>query len=164
MVGGIRALLLGLILVTVIPFTALIGAGLWTQWKLDQAAALKSALGEARQIAMHIDDEMGNFTHLLTGLSWAVSVDPADTVKNDALLHRVKAQLPGYVSNILVTSLDGNNIGTSSGRTNPGRTFIGDRDFFQAIRSGKRFAVGLPVRGRTSGQWISSIAHGINDE
>jgi diguanylate cyclase (GGDEF)-like protein/PAS domain S-box-containing protein len=66
------------------------------------------------------------------------------------------------VSNILVTSLDGENIGTSVG-TVVSRTYLGDRDFFQEIVAGKRFAMGMPVRGRTSGQWISTVARPVED-
>jgi hypothetical protein len=46
MLGGIRSRLLGLVVATVVPFIALVGAGLWSQWNDDQAQALKSALDE----------------------------------------------------------------------------------------------------------------------
>ena len=164
MLGGIRARLVSLLLVTIVPFTALVGSMLWTQWKLDEAAALRNALGEAHSVALHIDDEIGNFTNLLAGLGLAVSVDPADRAANDALLQRAKAELPGYISNILLTSLDGNNIGTSIAAANDGRTYLGDRDFFREIMAGKQFAIGEPVRGRTTGQWISSIGRAIRGD
>jgi hypothetical protein len=38
--SSIRTRLLGLVIATVIPFTALIGAGLWNQWRIDQASAI----------------------------------------------------------------------------------------------------------------------------
>ena len=94
MLGGIRARLLGLLLVMVVPFIVLAGANLWMQWKLDEAASMRSALGEAQRIAQHLDDEIGNFDSLIAGLSWAVSVDPAQKASNDALLRRAKAELP----------------------------------------------------------------------
>ena len=163
MFGGIRTRLLGLVIATVVPFTALIGVALWVQWKGDQALALQSALNEARRVADRIDDEIGNLENLLAGLSRAVSLDVADKAKNDALLRQVKSELPSYVSNVLLTSLDGNNMGTSFGTANVGRTYLGDRDFFQAIMAGKRFAMGMPVRGRTSGQWIVTVARAVED-
>jgi diguanylate cyclase (GGDEF)-like protein/PAS domain S-box-containing protein len=164
MLGGIRARLLGLVIATVVPFTALIGVGLWSQWTLDEAGALRSALGEARRVAMHVDDEVGNLENLLEGLRWAVSVDPADRSKNDDLLQRVKARLPSYISNILVVSLDGTNIGTSMTGPSEVRTYVGDRDYFKDILCGNPLAVGLPVRGRGTGQWISAIIRGIRNE
>jgi hypothetical protein len=162
MLGGIRTRLLGLVIATVLPFAALIGAGLFTQWQLDTGRALRSALDEAHRVADRVDDEIGNFENMLVGASQAVSTDPADKAKNDAILRRIKSELPGYVSNILVTSLDGENIGTSVG-TVVSRTYLGDRDFFQEIVAGKRFAMGMPVRGRTSGQWISTVARAVDD-
>ena len=161
MFGGIRTRLLGLVIAIFVPFTALIGAGLWAQWQFDRTRAFASALNEARRIADRVDDEIGNLENLMAGVSRALSPDPADTIKNDAVLRQVKAELSGHISNILLTSLDGNNIGTSFERAGAGRTYLGDRDFFHEIMSGKRLAIGTPVRGRTSGQWISTIARAV---
>ena len=163
MFGGIRSRLLLLVIATVVPFTALIGFALWAQWKADQALALQSALIEARRVADQIEDEIGNLENLLAGLSRAVSLDVADKTRNDALLREVKSELPSYVSNILLTSLDGSNIGTSAEAGNIGRTYLGDRDFFNAIMSGQRFAMGMPVRGRTTGEWIVTVARAVED-
>src|SRR6516225_5174540 len=90
---SIRSQLLGLVLATVVPFTALIGIGLWHQWQNDQAAAMQRATNEARLLAAQVDDHLGNLQNLLTGLRPAVSPDPADVAKNDALLRRIKAEL-----------------------------------------------------------------------
>jgi hypothetical protein len=51
---SIRSQLLGLVLATVVPFTALIAIGLWSQWQRDQAAAIQRASDEARLLAMTI--------------------------------------------------------------------------------------------------------------
>src|ERR1700730_17406461 len=80
---SIRSRLLGLVLATVVPFSALIGAGLWSQWQTDQAAAIQRAIDEARLLAAQVDDHIGNVTNLLTGLAPAVSTDPADIAAND---------------------------------------------------------------------------------
>jgi hypothetical protein len=163
MLGGIRTRLLGLVVATVVPFTALAGAGLWTQWQLDRARAFASALNEAHRIADRIDDEISNLENLLAGLSRAVSSDPADKGKNDAVLQQVKAELPDYVSNILLTSLDGNNIGTSFRDPSSGRPYLGDRDFFHEITGGKRFATGTLIRGRTTGRWITAVSRAVEN-
>src|ERR1700694_3509926 len=98
LVHSIRSRLLGLVVATVVPFTALIGVGLWTQWRDAQAAAIQRALDEARVLAARVGDPLGNLEHLWAGLSRAVSSDPADM--NDALLGAVKRELPDFVSKI----------------------------------------------------------------
>src|ERR1700676_4235952 len=109
----IRSRLLGLVLATAVPFAALIGGGLWSQSKDDQADAMERALSEARLLAAQVDDHIGNLDNLMAGLSEAVSTDPADANANDLLLQQVKAKLPAFISNIILFSLDGTNIGTS---------------------------------------------------
>src|SRR5262245_21594655 len=59
---SIRSQLLGLVVATVVPFTALIGTGLWSQWRTDQAAAIQRARDEAQLIVAQVDDHIGNLT------------------------------------------------------------------------------------------------------
>ena len=110
---SIRSRLLGLVVATVVPFAALIGAGLWNQWRNDQAAGLQRALHEARLLAVQVDDHIGNLENLMIGLSRAVSMNPADTLANDALLRKVKSELPDFISNVVVYGRDGITVGTS---------------------------------------------------
>ena len=163
MLRGIRTRLLCLVVATVVPFAALVGAGLWTQWESDQARAIKSALIEARLLACQVDDEIGDLESFLAGLSRAVSISPDDTRANDDILRRAKTDLPNYVSNLLLSSLDGRNIGTSWEVAEDGRSYLGDRDFFQAVLNGRRFAIGEPVRGRTTGKWVTTIGRAVED-
>jgi diguanylate cyclase (GGDEF)-like protein/PAS domain S-box-containing protein len=159
---SIRSRLLGLVLATVVPFTALIGAGLWGQWRGDQAAALERATSEARLLAAQVDDYLGNLDNLLIGLSRAVSPDPADTRKNDALLNRVRNELPDLINNVLVFSLDGENIGTTS---NGLRSInVRDRSFFQEILRGQRRSISDVIHARTSGRLVVTVARPIEDE
>jgi diguanylate cyclase (GGDEF)-like protein/PAS domain S-box-containing protein len=162
MLRGIRTRLLGLVIATVVPFTALIGGGLWNQWRGDQAQAIRSAQIEARLLAARVDDQITELNDLLVGLGQAVSTNPADIHANDTVLRRTKAELPDYIGNLLLSALDGENIGTSFAPAEMGRTFIGDRDYFQWIVAGRQgFAIGNPVHGRTTGNWVTSVARGI---
>jgi diguanylate cyclase (GGDEF)-like protein/PAS domain S-box-containing protein len=162
MLGGIRTRLLGLVIATVVPFMALVGGGLWNQWRGDQAQAFRSALIEARLLAARVDDQIDNFDHLLVGLSQAVSAKPEDIQANDAVLRRTKATLPDYIGNLLVSAPDGKNIGTSFAPAENGRTYVGDRDYFQWVAAGRQgVAVGKPVRGRTTGNWVTVVARGL---
>jgi cytochrome c-type biogenesis protein CcmH/NrfG len=94
MLRGIRTRLLGLVIATVVPFMALIGCGLWVQWRSDQDQAFRSALVEARLVAARVDDQIGDLDNLLVGLSQAVSIDPGDVQANDSVLRRTKAEAP----------------------------------------------------------------------
>src|SRR5580692_3589214 len=91
MLRGIRTRLLGLVIATVVPFTALIGGGLWNQWRGDQSQAFISTLIEARLLAARVDDQIAELDSLLIGLSQAVSATPDDIQANDLALRRAKA-------------------------------------------------------------------------
>jgi diguanylate cyclase (GGDEF)-like protein/PAS domain S-box-containing protein len=158
---SIRSQLLGLVLATVVPFTALIAAGLWSQWQTDQAAAVHRARDEARLIAAQVDDHIGNLANLLSGVALAVSTDPADTAANDALLRRVKAELPDFVGNISVFSLTGVNIGTSS---QAGRFYAGDRRYFREVLAGQHLAIGDVVKARALREWVVTLARPVIDD
>jgi diguanylate cyclase (GGDEF)-like protein/PAS domain S-box-containing protein len=163
MLGGIRTRLLGLVVATVVPFAALVGGGLVSQWQGDQAQAIKSALDEARLLAAQVDDEIGSIDTLMAGLSRAVSSRIDDAATNDVILRQVKAELPAYVSNILLARLDGTNIGTSYEMAGDGRVNNADRDYFQNVLGGQRLAIGEPVRGRTTRQWVTTLARPVED-
>jgi diguanylate cyclase (GGDEF)-like protein/PAS domain S-box-containing protein len=163
MLRGIRTRLLGLVIATVVPFMALIGCGLWIQWRSDQVQAFRSALVEARLLAARVDDQIGDLDSLLVGLSQAVSTNPDDVQANDAVLRRTKAEAPDYIGSLLLAGLDGRNIGTSFTPPEHGRTYVGDRDYFHWILAGRRgVIIGNPVRGRTTGNWVTSVARGLN--
>jgi len=157
---SIRSRLIALVVASVVPFTALIGVGLWNQWRTDHRAAIQRAINEARLIAGQVDDHVGNLTNLLSGLSVAVSWDLKDVDANDRLLRRVKSELPSYVANLLLFSLDGTNIGTSN---EAARFFAGDRDYFRKIVAGHDHAVGPVVRSRAGNEWVVTIARPVVD-
>src|SRR5262245_16098717 len=148
---SIRSRLVGLVVASVVPFAALISIGLWNQWHRDHKAALERALNEARLIASQVDDHVDNLKNPLSGVSVAVSWDPKDTESNDRLLRRVKSGLPPYLANLMVFSLEGTNIGTSS---DSGRFFAGDRDYMQKVLAEHPHAMSVPMRSRASSTWV----------
>jgi diguanylate cyclase (GGDEF)-like protein/PAS domain S-box-containing protein len=159
---SIRSRLLALVVATVVPFTALIGAGLWSQWQSDQASAIARAVNEARMLASQIDDHIGNLENLLTGLSEAVSRNPSDREANDALFRKVRSELPSYVAQISVYSLDGTNIG-SSGNTEVGRVSSAGRAYMQQVLEGARLSIGDVIVGRLSRRWIINFGRPLED-
>src|SRR3954468_17611022 len=94
---SIRSRLLGLVVATAVPLAGLIGFGLWNQWRGDHAEAIRRAGEEARLLAAQVDDHINTLDNLLTGLSHALSWNPADQGANDELLRRVKGELPPYI-------------------------------------------------------------------
>jgi len=168
MLLGIRSRLLGLVLATIVPFTALIGFGLWNQWHTDAALANERAIVEARTLAAQVDDHIGNLEGLLTGLSHAVSTNAADVVANDALLSQTQSEFesdfPGLVGNIQLFSTEGTDIGRSNNDQRRGAYEVTDRKYFQKILAGQRLAVGDVIYGRLSAQWVVHIARAVNDE
>src|SRR5215216_6511481 len=157
MLRGIRARLMALVVATVVPLALLIGVGLWIQWRDDQADTANLALVDARLIAAQVDDQLGAFESLLTGLSRAVSTDAAETRANDAMLRQVKSEFPAYVNSIMLFSLDGKNIGTSAEGV---RIYAGDRDYFQLVLAGillDRFQDAFRVRELPPGSVIQVV-------
>lgn len=157
---SIRSRLIALVVASAVPFTALIGVGLWNQWRTDHKTAIQRAVDESRVIADDVDDHIGNLKNLLSGLSVAVSWDPKDVDANDRLLRRVKSELPNYIANLMLFSLDGVNIGTSS---EVGRFFAGDRDYFLQILAGRDHAVSGVIRSRAGNEWVVTIARPVVD-
>jgi diguanylate cyclase (GGDEF)-like protein/PAS domain S-box-containing protein len=159
----IRYQLIGLVLVAVVPLLALTGGILWTQWGDNYAAALQRAVHEARALAARIDGHISTTEALLTGLSQTLSVNAADAAANDAVLQRVKAGLPDYISSLALFSDDGSNIGASL-QVERGRLYAGDRAYFREALAGERLVVGDPVRGRINQQWLMPIARPVKDD
>jgi hypothetical protein len=137
-VHGIRPQLLGLVAAAIVSFLVLIGIGLWNQSRAQQAQALARAHAEARVIAARVDDHIGNLENLMAGLALAVSTNPSDVKANDALLSRLRPELPRFIATVILVALDGENIGNVSGR----RYNVRDRDYFRrrgrCLRSASR--------------------------
>jgi len=159
--SSIRSRMLGLVVATVIPFTALIGVGLWNQWRHDQAAAVQRAIDEARLIAVRVDDYFSNIESLIVGTSRAVSWNPADIAKNDAILSKIKSDAPTVIANFLLFAPDGTNIGLSSSIN---RVHGSDRRYFQQAMTGKQRAISEVFRSRVNSRWVVTLARPIKDE
>ena len=145
----------------VAPLIVLVGAGLWSQLESDRAVVAEHAVNVARVLAARIDDHVGDLESLLLALGHAVSYDPADRDKNDALLHEVKRELPYIDSDILLFDLEGSNIGTSKDPDYP-RPNAHDRTYFREALADHQPAVGDPIPVR-SGNWVINVARAIKD-
>jgi PAS domain S-box-containing protein len=159
---SIRSRLLGLAFAAVVPLAAVLLAALWMQWRSDRAAAAEHAVNEARLLAAQIDDHISAIDNLLSVLAQAVSLNPADRNANNALLRKVKSELPNGSSHIYLFAVDRTNIGTSQAADYP-RTNARDLLYFREALAGHSPAVGDPILVR-SGRWIVNVARPIKDE
>jgi diguanylate cyclase (GGDEF)-like protein/PAS domain S-box-containing protein len=160
---SIRSRLLALVVATVVPFIVLIGAGLWRQWQIDQTTAAQQTIGEARLLAALVDDHIGNLENLLIGLSRAVSTNPLDRAKNDALLREVRSDEPQFVGQIELLALDGSVLGSSFPADRVRRNGS-DRRYFKEVLAGNPLSVGDLIRGTHSQRWIVTMARPVMDE
>jgi HAMP domain-containing protein len=159
---SIRSRLLGLAFAAVFPLAAVMMAALWLQWRNDRAAGAEQAVNEARLLAAQVDDRIGAIDDLLSVVGQAVSFDPTDQNANDALLRKIKTELPRGNTHILLFDLDGNNIGTSQDPDYP-RPNARDRAYFHEALADHRPAVGVPIWVR-SGRWVINVSRPIKDE
>lgn len=160
MFQGIRLRLLTLVLAAVIPFAALIGAGIWDQLRAEQKQAMDLAFSEARRIASRIDEHVGNLENLLGGVALAISPDPKDAAHNNEVLQRALMEQPNYISNIVLLGLDGRSIGIGTGEP----FSAGDRLYFRKVLAGERLTIGEPVVARSRVGWIVSLARPVEDK
>src|SRR6202035_1690348 len=73
------------------------------------------------------------------------------------------SQLPSYVAQISVHSLDGTNIG-SSGDTEVGRVNAAGRAFMQQVLDGERLSIGDVIVGRLSQRWLINFGRPLEDQ
>src|SRR5262249_25022942 len=159
---SIRTRMLGLVVATAVPFIALIGIGLWYQWRNDHAGAMWLARDEARLLAAQVDEHIGKLDNLMAGLSRAVSWNPADIAANDALLRRVKPELPDHVANVMVFDLEGTNSGSSAG-PEIDRPYAATRNF-EKVLAGERLAIGDVLFVRALNRWVVSVGRAAHDD
>ena len=117
---------------------------------------------KSKLLAAQLDDYISDLENLLVGLSRAVSTNPADTAKNNALLLQIKTKLPAFIANIRVFSLDGSNVGTSAGPTD--QAYASDREFFREILAGRRASFAEIFRTHGAEEWVLAIGYPVEDQ
>jgi diguanylate cyclase (GGDEF)-like protein/PAS domain S-box-containing protein len=158
---SIRGRLLGLVLAAVVPLAALVGGGLWAQWRTDRTVAAQRAIGQARLLAAQVDDRISFLESLLMALRQSVSTNPADRPANNAMLQKLGAELPEFASTVIVYALDGTEVGSSS---TPEKLHPNERNqpYFQRVLAGQSPAIGDVMLVR-SGRRVINIARAVED-
>jgi signal transduction histidine kinase/DNA-binding response OmpR family regulator len=162
--SSIRTRLNVLVVAAILPLLFLVGAFVWDRLNEDHAKARVAASRVARLVTARLDEHIDDISSLLIVIGRSVSTDPADADKNDAILRRIKADLPPFANNILLFDLEGNNIGMSQWPlTDRKSLFSGERDYFKGAIAGQ-VVVSDPVYARTNAQWVAAVARPIRDE
>ncbi|MDB5602234.1 MAG: domain S-box protein [Xanthobacteraceae bacterium] len=162
---GIRTRLNVLVVAAILPLLALAGVFLWDRISADSAIARDDARDAVKLVAERIDDYFDHMSTFQIVISRMLSGNPADTEKNDVVLRSVRAELPGYINNLLVFDLKGHNIGTSQWpMTEKSRFFVGDRSFFKDAVEKKQVTISEPLTSRVDGSWIVTVARPLIDE
>jgi hypothetical protein len=75
-------------------------------------------------------------------------------------MRREKTELLRSIANILLLSLDGQNIGNAVGR----HASAGDREYFKRASAGDRLVMGLPIHSRSGLGWVIPIARPVSSD
>jgi PAS domain S-box-containing protein len=151
---SIRARLMALVFVAMAPLLTLIVIGVRRQNERERALRLEEARDNAREIALRIDGEVGHLDGLLVSLSRAVSTDPADIARNEALLAAVAADLGPHVQSVNAHAADGGPLGYSTrhrGQISEGLAFVADTMAHAGL------TVGEPRVSATTGKWVLTL-------
>ena len=158
---GIRERLVLLVLAMLLPWIALF-ATTYASYRRDHNHDTRTRLtGLAAQVGARVDDQLGTIEGLLVAVGEATSTDTAAIASNDALLRRIRGELPPYVTNFALWTGDGRNIGSSSDDPSKARSMeVTAHRFFREALVSPRLAVGRPIENRETG-WSLTLARRI---
>ena len=124
---AILALALGL------PFVVYVGGNAARQTALERDEVKLRTLSLARLFAARLDDYVGDMQSALALVGHSAALDEAGSAANDALLQRIRADLPRSLANVAVWTLDGRNIGALDHTGITRDLSIADRRYFSVL-------------------------------
>lgn len=156
---GLRARLLLLLLLAVLPGLAALGYDLLQDWRGARAAAAAQVQALAAQAAREQRQVVDEARLLFALLANLPDVAQGDARACAARLASLDPRSRGYV-NVGVIGADGRLLCDLLGGAG---TFLGDRDYFQAARARRDFVAGHYIIGRVSGQAVLPMAYPVLD-
>ncbi len=141
---GIRARLITLVLVLLLPFIGYLLYIAKTEAQTARENALKDTLVFARLHAARIDDQVSQISQLLHVTSHTVSFNADATAANDKFLRSLTGNLPNYISDLSVLTPDGRNIGSLSPVDDRASLGVGTWHFFQQALQNRGWTVDGP--------------------
>ncbi len=159
---GIRERLLLLVLAMLLPWIALF-ATTYSSYERDRERDTRARLTDlATQVGARVDDQVGTIEAILLTVAQAAATDTARVEDNDALLGRLRAELPPYITNLALWNQAGDNIGSSDPDPAAARTMeVASHRFFRDALATPRLTVGRPIESQETRTWSLTMARHI---
>jgi len=162
---GIRERLVLLVLAMLLPWIALF-ATTYASYQRDLERDTRGRLRDvASQVGARVDDQLGTVEGLLLAVAEGASADTGSIARNDAILRRLRGELPPYITNLALWGADGRNIGSSDADPVRARKMeVAAHRFFREALAGTQLTVGRPIESRETGSWSLTIARRIRQD
>jgi len=162
---GIRERLVLLVLAMLLPWIAIF-ATTYVSYQRDLERDTHVRLRDlAAQVGARVDDQLGTVEGLLVAIAEGASADTVSIARNDAILGRLRAELPPYITSLALWGADGHNIGSSD--TVPGRARkmeVATHRFFREALAATHLTVGRPIESHEIGGWSLTMARRIRQD
>ena len=152
---AVLALALGL------PFVVYVGGNAARQTALERDEVKLRTLSLARLFAARLDDYVGDMQSALALVGHGAVIDEASAASNDALLQRIRADLPRSLANVAVWTLDGHNIGALDHTGITRDLSIADRRYFKSAVTTKRIVIDGPLDSRIAREPVLVFARPV---
>ena len=156
--SSLRARLILLIVVAILPWIAAMAYYMWNAWQTATVAAIEEGRQLTRSIAQEEGRAMQEAHNLLRVLVSLPEVRTGSATACSASLQAIRAQTEGYV-NFVVTDAQGRQVCAAYGT---GGDFS-DRDWYAAMVESPGFVVGRLVIGKLSGKPIIPTTYPVRD-
>jgi PAS domain S-box-containing protein len=159
---GIRERLVILVLAMLLPWIALF-ATTYASYERDHTRDARNRLREMGvEVGARVDDQLATIEGLLVAIAEGASSDTAAVATNDAILRRLRDELPPYITNLSLWSADGRNIGSSQPDASRARKVeVAAHRFFREALAASHLTVGRPIESHESGGWSLTMARRI---
>ena len=159
---GIRERLVLLVLAMLLPWIAIFATTYASyQRELDRDTTVRLR-DLAAQVGARVDDQLGTVEGLLVAIAEGASSDTAAIARNDAVLRRLRGELPPYITNLALWGADGHNIGSSDTIPERARKMeVAAHRFFREAIAATHLTVGRPIESRETGGWSLTMARRI---
>lgn len=158
---GLRAQLMLLALVAMVPFIVLVLANVRELARQEREAVRAHAASLAGAASERVGDHVRQVDAVLLVVSQMVSPRATDATRNDSILRAIKRTLPPHYNDLAVWAPNGTNVGSSRDSSDRARSNVADRKYFRDATRSRTAAFGEPAISRSTGEWTVGIARPI---
>lgn len=159
---SLRARLIGLCLVAILPMAALEAGNLRAALETDASHAREQATQLAEEGASDIARLLGFASGVVQGLARREAVRALDPSRCDPVLADF-FDLTSDFTNVLTVDLDGNIVCSVAPLSAARSRRIDPRLYLERLRQTGQVTIGEPVQGVITGRWVVTIAHPLHD-